>query len=92
MLEVDRIYLCVVMGRDPGFFAPNHDTPIFDPANDANQDYQVLEWMRENEDFWEFEVQLDCFAWRHVTGNYAKIAIKVLRSIEDSRSEIENAS
>ena len=47
MNDKDRIRLAEWMDRDPGTYAPNHDIPIFDPFTDANDDYAVLEWMRE---------------------------------------------
>lgn len=46
MNEEDRVRLAIAIERDPGFFAPNNDTPIFDPANCAVDDYSVLQKVR----------------------------------------------
>jgi len=42
MNEEDRIRLAIRIARDPGYFAPNKDIPIFDPTNNAEHDYAVL--------------------------------------------------
>ncbi len=55
-----------------------------DPENDANDDYAVLEWMRNTSDKWsEFESALtlhagDPFVWCYQIGDYARAALKVL--------------
>ena len=46
MNEEDRIRLAIAIERDPGFFAPNYNIPIFDPANNAEHDYSVLQKVR----------------------------------------------
>ena len=46
MSDADRIKLAEAIDRDSGFYAPNYDRPVFDPENDANDDYAVLEWAK----------------------------------------------
>ena len=57
----------------------------FDPFTDANDDYAVLEWMREHDRAGEFDTAL-CQRdhsmydelFRYQIGNYARAALKVL--------------
>ena len=41
-----RVKIAKYIGRDPGFFAPNFDIPIFDPANREADDYYCLKAIR----------------------------------------------
>ena len=55
-----------------------------DPFTDANDDYAVLEWMRNTSDSWsKFESALtlhagDPFVWCYKIGDYARAALKVI--------------
>ena len=42
-----RIKIAKYIGKDAGFFAPNFDIPIFDPANREADDYYCLKGVRE---------------------------------------------
>lgn len=54
--------------------------PIFDPFTDANDDYAVLEWMRQNEIVreWRKIDELACCTYYYQIGDYARAALKVL--------------
>ena len=59
---------------------PIHDSKAFNPFADANDDYAVLEWMRDNRtpkdecvDLW-----LAKAIWRYEIGDYARAALKVI--------------
>ena len=82
--------LAVAMGRNPGTFAPNHDTLIFNPFEDANHDYAVLEWAWKDEsrlsDFKDAMHTLNgCLStrnrpWNYKIGDYARACLKVLEA------------
>lgn len=84
----DRIRLAEAMGwrkRNEAFLwrlGSDHRKDPPDPFTDANDDYAVLEWMRENYENWTdycdtlFSLQMYCEEY-HI-GNYARAALKVL--------------
>lgn len=43
----DRIKIAEWMGRNPGFYAPNYDIPIFNPFTDANDCEAVIRKLNE---------------------------------------------
>ena len=49
-----------------------------DPFTDANDDYVVLDWMRNHKDFWKFQQELDEIQWSYQIGDYARAALKVI--------------
>jgi hypothetical protein len=88
----DRIKLAEAMGwekyHQPDFGGGHYawrnerlrrkDASLPDPYTDANDDYAVLEWMRENHggNFWvHFENTLSC---NYQIGDYARAALKVI--------------
>ena len=80
-----RILIAETIGRDSGCYAPNYDTPIFDPFTNANDDYAVLEWMRSkypdrcdtgiNGDIADEFLGIMVY---YQIGDYARAALKVL--------------
>jgi len=71
----------------------------FDPFTDANDDYAVLEWMRQNIDadnplpinvkVWKFaEILNEMVAFDYRIGNYARAALKVMAATEQEDSHI----
>jgi len=85
----DRIKLAEAMKLDahPKGFELYEDGderkyPGFEPFRDANDDYAVLEWMREHKDWREFRAYLivepidDGFNYK--IGDYARAALKVI--------------
>ncbi|KKL60018.1 hypothetical protein LCGC14_2209480 [marine sediment metagenome] len=87
--DLDRIQLAEAIGGpiweayiDPGKHPECVDLP--DPENDANDDYAVLEWMREHH---RAELRRACndlgksYAWNYQIGDYARAALKMIRSI-----------
>lgn len=74
-----RIKLAKVMGIKPTIISDLIlNKYSFDPFTDANNDYAVLEWMRENH-LEEFQNVLDGQrAWHYKIGDYARAACKVL--------------
>jgi len=50
-MEAARRNIAHHIGKEEGFFAPNFDIPIFDPANNEMDDYYCLrrakEWRRD---------------------------------------------
>jgi len=90
MSDEDRIKLAEAMGRNPGMYAPNFDTPIFSPFTDANDDYAVLEWIKNGAtwtvgDFSDRvcdELRWEC--WEYKVGDFARAALKVLETVEDT--------
>ena len=57
-----------------------------DPFTDANDDYAVLEWMRNNatwvvgDETDKFFDQLEWGTWEYEIGDYARAALKVIQS------------
>ena len=51
---------------------------IPDPFTDANDDYAVLEWMRNEKRHIEFHDANKCNGWNYQIGDYARAALKVL--------------
>ena len=52
-----------------------------DPFTDANDDYAVLEWMRNNPARFndaECETENHGWAWKYKIGDYARAALKVI--------------
>jgi len=71
----DRIKLAEAMGS-----VPSCDWSTFDPFNNANDDYAVLEWMRKEmpHNQW-LKVQKHWTpAWLYQIGDYARAALKVI--------------
>ena len=56
----------------------NHISNVPDPFTDANDDYAVLEWMRENEMVpnWRTIDFLACGSYFYEIGDYARAALK----------------
>lgn len=92
MNEADRIrlaeaiYKCVG-GCDHESYTvgcPVHDSIAFRPFTDANDDYAVLEWMRngrhDHPEIWvEFKrLNTDWLPFHYEIGDYARAALKVL--------------
>jgi len=54
------------------------DSLMFDPENNANDDYAVLEWMRRNDaDLFVLDQEITA-ASLYTIGDYARAALKVL--------------
>ena len=65
----------------------------FDPFTDANDDYAVLEWMRNNVDAREWtHVLSDDFRGgmmcNYQIGDYARAALKVIKKEQDASSDL----
>lgn len=66
-------------------------TNRFDPFTDANDDYAVLEWMRNMAKGSPEKYRLDFYAhsmrgsmcWNYQIGDYARAALKVLQDKDD---------
>ena len=55
-----------------------------DPFTDANDDYAVLEWMREDATFAQYDAfrRMLPFQSDYKRGDYARAALKVIKSLE----------
>lgn len=57
---------------------------IFDPETDANDDYAVLEYFRDEDGFYEALQDVmesdgrGCYAWEYKIGNYARAALETI--------------
>ena len=84
-----RIKLAEAMGWtswNARWLTPDHKTitDLPDPFTDANDDYAVLEWMREQATWVVGDVsdqfcdQLEWNCWEYQIGDYARAALKVI--------------
>ncbi len=87
----DRIRLCEAMGwtpqpnepnGEPVWVGPDDECPCYlyelpDPFHDANDDYAVLEWMRDNPMFDSYKIYLGN-RWDYQIGDYARAALRVI--------------
>lgn len=65
-------------GHAKGWFIDANDNNVkFNPFTDANDDYAVLEWMRENDKLDSDTFELS-YMWNYKIGDYARAACKVL--------------
>lgn len=95
----DQIRLAEAMGREccctDYASCPVH---TFDPFTYANDDYAVLEWMRDNYSAEEIEVAFDhtgfSHRWAYSTGDYSDGALALLagrvKDCEDCKEILDN--
>ena len=90
-VNVDGEPTCCPAGEPPPFDAPPYIAALPDPFTDANDDYAVLEWMRElpgDRMPWGFASTTEKYlAWNYKIGDYARAALKVLSSTESGDSD-----
>ena len=59
--------------------AMGKSSPHFDPFTDANDDYAVLEWMREHNSKEKFDALNDLSLMRYYKiGDYARAALRII--------------
>lgn len=77
----DKDIYQIERSRDDGGFVgynyPNGTFHNFNPFTDANDDYAVLEWMRENDKLDSDNFDLH-YQWNYQVGDYARAALKAL--------------
>lgn len=62
--EAARRKIANYLGREEGLFAPNYDTPIFDPAKRPADDYYCLKGVRQwRQDQFEKFCKIVCRKW-----------------------------
>jgi len=61
--------------------------PAFNPFTDANDDYAVLEWMRNGDHSLFVALQLDLTQAEYQIGDYARAALKVMSATEQEKGD-----
>ena len=76
----DRIRIAKALGRDPDL--KMEDWGPFDPFTDANDDYAVLEWIRQQHFVTYFTAYLENeYTQDYKIGDYARAALKVIERV-----------